>query len=65
MEENQLSFNMTIWAVKNQMKINTGEILEKYKITPKHKAQMHVPLCKMVPMFIVRPTLEIDILKME
>jgi hypothetical protein len=39
MEENQLSFNMTIWAVQNQMKINTGEILDTYKITPKHKAQ--------------------------
>lgn len=37
-------------VVQNQTKINKGGILEKYKITPKRKAQMHVPLCKMVPM---------------
>jgi hypothetical protein len=65
MEDNQLSFDRTTWVVQNQMKINTMEILEKYKITPKHKARIHVPLCRMVPMFIVRPTLEINILKME
>jgi len=44
---------------------NTGEILEKYKISPKHKVRMAIPLCKMVPMPIVKPTLKIDILKME
>jgi hypothetical protein len=51
--------------VQNQTKINTREILEKYKITPKCKARMHVPLYRMVPMPIVKPTLKIDILKME
>jgi hypothetical protein len=39
-------------------------MLKNYKITPKRKAQMYVPLCKMVPMPIIRFTLKIDILKM-
>jgi hypothetical protein len=38
MEEDWLNFDRTIWAVQNQTKINKGEILEKYKITFKHKA---------------------------
>jgi hypothetical protein len=38
-----------------------GEIVEKYKVIPKHKAQMHALLCKTVPMH----ALKIDILKME
>ncbi len=64
MEEDQLSFDMTIWAVQNQTKINTKNIL-KYKITPKCKAQIYVPFCRMVPMPIIRLTFKIDILKME
>jgi hypothetical protein len=47
------------------MKINTREILENNKISPKHKAHMVVPLCKMVPMMIMRLTLKLDTLKME
>ncbi len=39
--------------------------LEKYKITPKCKTQLHVPFCRMVPMLIVRHVFKIDILKME
>ncbi len=51
--------------MQNQTKINTGEILEKYNISLKHKACMVVPLCKMVPMLVVQPIFKIDILKME
>ncbi len=49
----------------NQTKINKKEIIKKYKISPKRKACMVIPLCRMVPMPIVRPTFKIDILKME
>jgi hypothetical protein len=53
-------------VVQNQTKINTWEIFEKYNITFKCKAQLHiVSFYKMVPMPIIRPTLKIDILKME
>jgi len=65
MEDDHLSFDRTIQVVQNQTKINTGEIFEKYKISPRHKARMAIPLCKMVPLLVVRPALKIDILKME
>ncbi len=65
MEDDRLSFNKTIQMVQTRTNNNIGEILEKYKITPKRKVQMHVPLCKIVPMSIVKLALKIDILKME
>jgi hypothetical protein len=65
MEEDQLSFDRIIWAMQNQTKMNMREIFLNYKITPKCKAHMHVPLCRMVPMLIVRHAFKIDILKME
>jgi hypothetical protein len=65
MEDDNLSFDKTIWVMQNQTKINTGEIIEKYKISPKRKVCMAIPLCRMVPMSIVRSALKIDILKME
>jgi hypothetical protein len=43
-------------------KMNTTMILEKY---PKHKAKMNIPLCKIISMLIICPTLKIDVLKME
>jgi hypothetical protein len=65
MKDDNLSFDKTIQALQNQTKINVGEILEKYKISPKCKVCMAIPLCKMVPMPIVRLAFKIDILKME
>jgi hypothetical protein len=46
-------------------KINTTSILEKYKMLPKHKAKMNIPLCKMISMPIVRLALKFDVFKME
>jgi hypothetical protein len=63
MENDHLSFDRTIRMVQTQTKNNNGEILEKYKISPKQKVRMAIPWCKMVPVPIVRPTLKIDILK--
>jgi hypothetical protein len=51
--------------MQKQTKINMGEILEKYKISPKRKSHMAIPLCRMMPMPVVRLDLKIDILKME
>ncbi len=46
-------------------KINTTTVLEKYKIFPKHKARMNIPLCKMILMHVVRLALQINVFKME
>ncbi len=65
MEDDHMSFDKTIWPMQKQTKINMGEILEKYKISPKRKSHMAIPLCRMMPMPVVRLDLKIDILKME
>jgi hypothetical protein len=51
--------------MQTQTKTNMGEILEKYKISPKWKARMAIPLCMMVPMLIMKLAFKIDILKMK
>ncbi len=46
-------------------KFKTMEVLDKHKITPKEKASMNIPLYMTISMPMVRPTLKIDVLKME
>ncbi len=46
-------------------KVKTVELLERHKIHPKAKVRMNIPLCRMISMLVVRPTLKIDVLKME
>jgi hypothetical protein len=46
-------------------KVKTVEVLERHKIHPKDKAWVNIPLCRMISMPVVRPTLKIDVLKME
>jgi len=46
-------------------KINTITILEKNKMLPKCKAKMSILFYEMILMHVVRPTLKIDVLKME
>jgi hypothetical protein len=41
------------------------EVLDRHKIFPKEKARMNIPLCIMISMLVVKPTLKIDVLKME
>jgi hypothetical protein len=41
------------------------EVLDRHKILPKEKVRMKIPLCKMISMLVVKPTLKIDVLKVE
>ncbi len=59
------AFDKTIHVVQNNNKFNTTKKLVQYKISPKSKAGMNIPLCHMVPMPIVHLTFKIDMLKME
>jgi hypothetical protein len=65
MQQNTQLFNKTLQTVQSQTKINKVKILEKYKIFPKRKVMMNIPLHCMVPVPIVCSTFKIDILKME
>ncbi len=42
-----------------------NKILEKFKIYPKRKSQMNIPLCRFMAMLIVRLALKIDVHRME
>jgi len=46
-------------------KVKTIKVTERHKIHPKAKAHMNIPLYLMISMPIVRPTLKIDVFKME
>ncbi len=59
-----MSFDRTIELVHTN-KMNTAAILEKYKMFPKCKAMMNIPLYRMISMPIIHPALKIDVLKME
>jgi hypothetical protein len=65
MEHNAQSFNKTFQTIQSQTKINKVKILEKYKIFPKRKVRMNIPLCCMVLVPIVCSTFKIYNLKME
>jgi hypothetical protein len=45
--------------------LNTKEVFDKYKIFPKDRTKMNIPLVAFESMLIVRLTLKIDVLKME
>jgi hypothetical protein len=59
-----LSFDRTIQVVQMN-KINTTTIFEKYKMLPKCKAMMNIPLYRLISMLVVHHALKINVLKME
>jgi hypothetical protein len=54
-----------ILQVQMEHKVKKVEVLERHKIHPKNKARMNIPLCCMISMPIVRPSLNINVRKME
>ncbi len=58
-----MSFNKTIQVVQKH-KFNSTKIFNRNKML-KRKAQMNIPLCKMISMPIVHLAFKIDVLKME
>jgi hypothetical protein len=54
-----------ILEVYMEHKVKTIQVLERHKIHTKAKARMNIPLCHMISMPVVRPTLKINVFKME
>jgi hypothetical protein len=54
-----------ILEVQIEHKVKIVEVLENHKIHPKAKAWMNIPLCYIISMLVLKPTLKIDVLKME
>jgi hypothetical protein len=59
------SYKRTTKVIPCENKLNTLKVLDKYKIFPKNKARMSIPLCRLLTMLVVRSTFKIDMLKME
>jgi hypothetical protein len=60
-----LILNKQIINVQKNHKVSTNPIIEELKIQPTSKAKLRIPLCHMISMPIVRPTLLVDAKKME
>jgi len=56
-----LSLDKTIQTIYNQNEFNNFEVLDKHKIVLKNKACMIIPMCQMIFILVVHPTLKIDI----
>jgi hypothetical protein len=59
------SFDETIKKIQVHHKFKIVEVFNRHKIIPREKAQMNIPLCRMIFVPRGRPTLKIDTLKME
>jgi hypothetical protein len=56
-----LSLDKTIQTIYNQTEFNSFEVLNKHKMVSKNKACMTIPMCQMIFISVVHPTLKIDI----
>lgn len=48
-----------------KQKVNSIDCIEDMRISPKEESRFFIPLCRMIPMPIVRPSLESDIKRLE
>jgi len=54
---------MTIEGIQKRNKFNTNEVSGQFKMNPRRKVQMCIPLCYMISMLIMCHAFKIDILK--
>jgi hypothetical protein len=51
--------------LREMQKINPIQCIQRMRISPLEESRFHIPLCRMVYMPLVRPTLAIDIKRLE
>jgi hypothetical protein len=51
--------------LRGMLKVNSNKCIEDMRIKPKEASQFDIPLCRMVYMPLVRPTLDSDIKQLE
>ena len=57
------TYEEKVWELTNKRKVNSTSIISAIRTGP--NARLRVPLCRMVPVPIVRPALKGDITKLE
>jgi hypothetical protein len=51
--------------LREMQKVNSIQCIQQMRISPMEESRFHIPLCRMVYMPLVRPTLAIDIKRLE
>lgn len=51
--------------LRELLKVNSNKCIEHMRILPKESSRFHIPLCRMIYMPLVRPTLDSDIKRLE
>jgi hypothetical protein len=51
--------------LREMQKVNTIQCIQRMRISPMEESRFHIPLCRMVYMPLVRPTLNNDIKRLE
>jgi hypothetical protein len=64
-EEDEALVNLNEDELRVLQKVDSIQIIEGMRISPKDASRFHIPLCRMVYMPLVRPTLAYDIKKLE
>ena len=62
-EGDNKTYQERVWELTNKRKVNSTSMI--FSICVRPKFPLHIPLCRMVPMPIVRPTLNGNISKLE
>jgi hypothetical protein len=64
-EENEAQLKLKEHELRELQKINSIKCIELMRISPKEASRFDIPLCRMVPMPLVRPTLLSDVKRLE
>lgn len=64
-EEDEALVNLNEDELRVLQKVDSIQVIEGMRISPKDASRFHIPLCRMVYMPLVRPTLAYDIKKLE
>jgi len=62
-EGDNKTYQERVWELTDKRKVNSTSIISSIRVRP--KSRLRIPLCRMVPMPIVRPALNGDISKLE
>jgi hypothetical protein len=64
-EQDEALLKLNEDELREMQKVNSIQCIQRMRISPMEESRFHIPLCRMVYMPLVRPTLAIDIKRLE
>jgi hypothetical protein len=64
-EQDETLLKLNDDELRELQKVDSNQVIEGMRISPKDASKFDIPLCRMVYMPLVRPTLNIDIKRLE